>query len=268
MAKRVSALVPLAVILLILSQPVHAAPGGAQSSPIITQVTGAVVETSGFTYDPANGYTYVENVDNHIPVISGNQSVGDVLVNPDTIPAYIGVDTANGDVYAAEAGSDIVSVISGTQLIANVTMGSAPSALVFDPADGYMYATINGSAAVITGTQVVASVTTGGAPFAAVYDSANNYVYVSNSGSDTISVISGTKNIANIPVKSAPGYLLYDPANGYVYVGDDGCTLPRSRSLRDLGRIHDRVGLFGDGAVQHGLRPVERTGLRHRRRLR
>ncbi len=248
-------LVPLVLLLASMAQPLPIARSAPESpvQPLISQVPGTAVEASGFVYDQYNNYTYVENVDNHVPVLSGDTQVADILVDEyaDSAPAYMAVDIANGYVYAAEADLDFISVISGTQLVGNITLGPGPSAIAYDPANGYIYASYNGSVGVISGMSVIATVSTGYYPFSIVYNSFNGFVYVSNSGSDTVSVISGTQNIANVTVKEAPGYVAFDPSDGLTYVGDDGCSChPPGLSV-----ISDTtlVGVIQTGGQPYGL---------------
>jgi len=67
---------------------------------------------------------------------------------------------------------------------------------------------------------VIANITVGSWPAWVAYDPSNGYLYVADSGSNTVSVISGKTNtvIANITVGQGPWGVAYDPSNGYIYV--------------------------------------------------
>ena len=73
-----------------------------------------------------------------------------------------------------------------------------------------------------TGISVIANLGVGSNPFTAIYDPGNGYVYATNSGSATVSVISGTSVIANLSVGNDPSAAIYDPGNGYIYVVNSG----------------------------------------------
>ncbi len=59
-------------------------------------------------------------------------------------------------------------------------------------------------------------------PVVAVFDPANGDVYVTNDGSNNVSVVSGASNtvVATVPVGSTPYGAAYDRANGDIYVTD------------------------------------------------
>jgi YVTN family beta-propeller protein len=150
-------------------------------------------------------------------------------------------DSANGDVYVTNWGSDKVggknvSVISGTtnQVVATVFVGGSPVGAAFDSANGDIYVTIDGTynlvshnVSVISGStnRVVASIPVGGInPFGVTFDSVNGDVYVTNYGSNSVSVISGTTNqvVATVPVGSSPESAVFDSANGDIYITNMG----------------------------------------------
>jgi len=150
---------------------------------------------SSATYDPGNGYVYVTN---------------------DNYP--------KGEVY----------VISGTSVIANITVGAYPSSATYDPGNGYVYVMdwdSGTTVSVISGTSVIANITVGILPMRATYDPRNGYIYIpgsvpynsgkvanNSSSSGKVAVISGTSVIAIVPVVRAPVSAVYNPSNGYVYI--------------------------------------------------
>src|SRR5438876_1039971 len=103
-------------------------------------------------------------------------------------------------VYVADYGSNNVSVIDGTTVVATVPVGTLPGALAYDGGNGFVYVANFGSyyysssnVSVISGTVVVATVPVGNCPDGVAYDSGNGYLYVSNYCSGTVSVISAVE---------------------------------------------------------------------------
>ena len=143
-------------------------------------------------------------------------------------PEGIAYDPSNGYIYVADHGSDTVSVINGTTVIATIPVGpvSGPTGVAYDPSNGYIYVTNWGSntVSVINGTTVIATIPVGSWPAGVAYDPSNGYIYVTNTGSNTVSVINGANNtvIATIPVGSWPWGVAYNPSNGYIYVTNFG----------------------------------------------
>jgi YVTN family beta-propeller protein len=188
-------------------------------------------------YDPSNGYLYALSVGNpsEVYVISGRTIIANITLGGyEVSEAY---DSANNYIYIATCASTTlcsVSVIQGTMEIATIPLGLKDvSGLVFNPSNGYVYATggqigysNSGTVAVISGTYDIANVTEGSWGLLrppTVYDPTNGYVYVYEGGSGPtvgLAVISGTSVIANI---STSGYtiqdsnLVFDPSDGYVY---------------------------------------------------
>jgi YVTN family beta-propeller protein len=108
----------------------------------------------------------------------------------------VAYDSAKGEIFVSNAGSNTVSVISDSN------------------------------------NAVVATVAVGGAPDGLAYDSAKGEVFVSNHASNTVSVISDSTNtvVANITIASSgtggsgPAGIAYDPTKGELYVADsDSC---------------------------------------------
>jgi YVTN family beta-propeller protein len=142
-------------------------------------------------------------------------------------------DPLNGDVYAANTGSNNVSVIEGTtnRVIASIPVGIYPSAAAFDSSNGDIYVENTGSdnISVITGSSnmVAATIPVGSVPSGAAFDSSNGEIYVTNQGSRNVSVLSSSTNkvIATINMPQSneiPCAAAFDSANGDVYVSDIG----------------------------------------------
>src|SRR2546427_1093821 len=61
------------------------------------------------------------------------------------MPVGLAYDSGNGYVYVANAGSDNVSVISGTTVVATVPVGDDPIGVAYDSGNGYVYVTNDNS---------------------------------------------------------------------------------------------------------------------------
>jgi YVTN family beta-propeller protein len=121
--------------------------------------------------------------------------------------------------------------VSTNKVIANIAVGLYPYGVAYDPSNGYVYVTNEGSNNVsvinVSTNKVIANIAVGYAqvgpgPQGAAYDPSNGYVYVTDGGSDEVSVINGSTNkvIANIAVEYGPRGAAYDSSNGYVYVAN------------------------------------------------
>jgi YVTN family beta-propeller protein len=133
---------------------------------------------------------------------------------------YSAYDGLDGDLYVPNFGSDNVSVIHDTTVVASVNVGDEPYNATYDSRNGYVYITNSASntVSIINGTTVVGSVPVGAGAFWATYDPGNGYVYVSNINSGTLSVINGTRLAGVLLFGGEPDYSTYDSENGYLYV--------------------------------------------------
>jgi YVTN family beta-propeller protein len=164
---------------------------------------GTFYDGPAVAVDPATGYVYVTNAglggSDNVTVINGSTSkvVGTVAVGPS--PVGIAVDTANGKVYVADAGSlgssHNVTVIeaSNDTVVATVTVGSGPNWVAVDPTNGEVDVTngYSGNVTIINATTqtVVGSVTVGSAPVGEAFDTLNGCLYVANENSNNVSVV-------------------------------------------------------------------------------
>jgi YVTN family beta-propeller protein len=94
--------------------------------------------------------------------------------------------------------------------------------IAYDPSNGYIYVTDEGSdtVSVINGktNTVIATIPVEAFPEGIVYDPSNGCIYVADDGWRSVSVINGTTVIATIHVEQGPWGIAYDPSNGYIYV--------------------------------------------------
>jgi YVTN family beta-propeller protein len=150
-------------------------------------------------------------------------------------PYALAYDSANGNIYAPNAGSYRVNVISGTTNaeVASIPVGVEPQSIAYDSTNGDLYVSETGSnnVTVINGaTNTVvptgaSGIPVGTGPLGIAFDSGNGCLYVANDGTgNTVSVINGATNtiVTTITVTGASSvfWAAYDSANGYVYVTD------------------------------------------------
>jgi YVTN family beta-propeller protein len=89
-----------------------------------------------------------------------------------------------------------VSVVSDSNdsVVATVDVGTDPTGVAYDPADGEVFVTnaANGTLSVISDASdsVVATVKAGSSPSGVDYDSGKGEVFAANNGDDTVSVVS------------------------------------------------------------------------------
>ena len=148
-----------------------------------------------------------------------------------TNPTSVAYDSARGEIFVANSGSDNVSVINDSTnlVVASVGVGSNPYSLAYDPANGTVFVAneMGGSLSVINDTTntVVQTVTLGSYPIGLAYDSALDEMFVSNDQTGVFVVNAATYGlVATVPAGNITSGLAYDPANGNVYVTlfDDG----------------------------------------------
>lgn len=108
-------------------------------------------------------------------------------------------------------------------VIATITVGRKPRALVWDSLDDRIYVAnyTDSSLSVISGVtnQVLRTIQVGQFPYALCYNPSANRVYCANYGSNTITVIDAATYdvIATVPVGRNPAALCYNAANDKVY---------------------------------------------------
>lgn len=108
-------------------------------------------------------------------------------------------------------------------VIATVTVGAKPRALVWDSLDDRIYVAnyTDSSLTVIDGTsnQVLRTIPAGQFPYVLCYNPSANRIYCANYGSNTITVVDAASYdvIATIPVGRNPSALCFNPTSNKVY---------------------------------------------------
>ena len=145
-------------------------------------------------------------------------------------PFGVAVDTATGDVFVTNTGSNNVTVLNGSTgaNLANIPVGSSPYGVAYDPATNDVYVANGGSdsLSVISGStlSVVGSVGVGTDPIGIAVESSHGQLFVANNGSNNLSVVA-TSNltvVATVPVGQNPYGVAVDNETDQVYVTNRG----------------------------------------------
>jgi YVTN family beta-propeller protein len=149
-------------------------------------------------------------------------------------PTAIAYDSSSGYLYVANepsGGAANLTIINGATDTISGYISNASSrdldTIVFDPANGYVYASNYGGGKV----WVVNSTTNASAAFipsastgAIAFDSANRCLYVADESSSSVNIINGSTNgvVGTIPVGVEPYAIAFDSSNGFLYVANLG----------------------------------------------
>ena len=128
--------------------------------------------------------------------------------------------------------------------------------MAYDSGNGYVYVANSGSnnVSVISGTTVVATIPVGNIPYGVAYDSENGYVYVANSGSNTTSVIStttpGPTTTATLAGTAGSGSWFVTPVGVTLTASDAASVIVATNYSVDAGTWQEYMAPFtvsGDG---------------------
>jgi DNA-binding beta-propeller fold protein YncE len=132
-----------------------------------------------------------------------------------------------GDPAPSVAPAAVFNASSGgfDRLVTNL---SNASALVYDPGNGDLYATLSATDSVIvvdpsTGSLVGSPIPVGTSPGAMAFDPNTNQLFVANSGSSNLTVVDTLEDkvsIASLSVGTDPSSLAYDPMDALVFVAN------------------------------------------------
>src|SRR5439155_447347 len=124
------------------------------------------------------------------------------------------------------AGNVGISYSTNTVVGSQISVGTQPRGTAFDSANGNLYVANIGSNSVCvingaTNTILGSPISVGSNPSGIAFDSANGNLYVANQGSNSVSVINGATNTilgSPISVGTQPRGIAFDSANGNLYV--------------------------------------------------
>jgi DNA-binding beta-propeller fold protein YncE len=189
-------------------------------------------------YDPVNHYVYVSSLAGYVTILNTSLSGGachvkaNVKLPSNSEPEGLAFDPSDGLMYVADAHLNQIYILNGTSLkytISNTSCAASffgcsfytPWALAYDPDDGVMYVTDQGSGSV-TGLapndayRLDFTFSIGGvSPSGIAYSPFDDQMMVSDYGSGELSVFTGYSSsspaVSNTPVGSNPYGIAYDP---------------------------------------------------------
>src|SRR5437867_4985377 len=204
---------------------IYVANSGSSSVSVIDSSSNTVVETIpveidpvDLAYDSTNKAIYVtDKSSGELSIIDTTSLSFEGVINVGSTPASIAYDSTNNELYLTNEVNLSVSGSANEGLVTVIPVRDIPNL-----GAGISISDQQTS----SGTEVAlkADVPVGGAPTAIVYDPSNNMIYTADSASDTVSVIDAAsdKVITNIPVGIEPTAIVYDPVNSNIYVADTG----------------------------------------------
>ncbi|MCI4331074.1 MAG: YncE family protein [Thermoplasmata archaeon] len=141
-----------------------------------------------------------------------------------THPVGIAYDSAKGELFVTNYGSNNVSVISDStrSVVATIAVGASPYDAAYDSGRGEIFVgnEKGGTVSVINDTNntVVKTISTGGYPIGVAYDGGAGEVFVAGDQT-SVYVISDSSNsvVATVGVGNVTDSITYDPTHGGVY---------------------------------------------------
>lgn len=196
-------------------------------------------------FNPNNGDLYVYRLSSSTITylhLSTPGSMGNITGVSGVSPDGFAYDPTNNEMYAAEGtGGSTVYVISGSNALSSVTVGTSPYALAWDKSAGEMAVTNQGSGSVsflLPFTNSVArTVSAGTSPTLPLYDPVTGNLYVTDEGANNVLVVSplGSYVVDSDGVGAHSFGAAFDSGDGIVDVGSDGSTsvwsLPAPRTM-------------------------------------
>jgi len=195
----------------------------------------------GVTVDPGTGIAYVVNygtslLEPNVTALSESAGLPVASIPLWAAPTGLAYDSAQGEVYAVDnAGNDIYAVSTSTGRVTNVETGgptptstSVPDPIVYDGANGDIYATAESQAAVdVFGPShtLLSTISVGEEPDALAYDNVSDLLFVGDAYTGKVAVIDTSTNTVLAATLSVTPYntlsaVAYDPHNNEVYVAD------------------------------------------------
>jgi DNA-binding beta-propeller fold protein YncE len=216
-----------------------------------TQITGTVNVSVGsglIAYDAANNDTYVasgcnDNVDDLALINSANQVASTISVcTVNNTPSSMVYNPSNEYMYVAcgnPTADGTLDILSGTTVIANLTIGNDAHYLTYDPSNNDVFianentglggaTNVDATLMVVHGTSIVANVTLAGSIRGIqgiAYDSANQEVYVASHSASALFVFQGTTLASTIKMND-PLSIAFDSASNALYIACSQASYP------------------------------------------
>lgn len=192
--------------------------------------------------------------------VSPQSTTATITLQPHADPRFI-ASTDSTTAYVAEPSLNSVEAVSlaASSVIATISVGNNPVAVVETPNSKKVYAVNRGSNTITpiftVDKMTGAAVPVGNSPVYAVASNDSVLVFVINQGSNSVSVINATTdtpNVPDIPVGSAPNYAFFDPTLKRVYVTNQASN---SLSIIDastsslIATVSETGGCTGSGPI-------------------
>ena len=213
-------------------------------------------------YDSGTGELFVSLSfarNGKVAVISDSSNIVVDTITVGGEPEGVAYDPGKGEIFVANALSDVVSVISDKTdaVVANVTTEYGTSAIAYGrgevfaaniPPNNRSNPTAESDTVSVisdSNNTVVANITVGNSPQSVAYDAGKNEMFVANLDSETISVISDKSNsvIKTLSVGNYPYMIAYDQPNGELFV-----TCSNGTGLVDPNSLVGTVSVISDNS--------------------
>jgi len=219
----------------------------------------ATVTTADFDNDTVSQHT-----DTHITTGSAGTVSAPITIGLPSGAHPISLGNANGVLYVAEFGRNVVGVIGGfpLALTTEIPVGVNPVNIAVLPNARKIYVVNRGDGSVTAistaDNSVAATIPVGSSPVWAVASADSSRVFVVNQGSGSVSVVDATSDtvIATITVGSSPNYAVFDLRNQRVVV-----TNPGSNTVSVINADPTSPAFKNVTNVAVGVNPVSVTAL-------
>jgi YVTN family beta-propeller protein len=174
--------------------------------------------------------TNVGNSSSNIAIVDcGKNSIRGSIHLPNTLHPHLAVNNQTNKIYVANAGSNTISVIDGTNLkiISDVQVGLHPTDVSVNPKTDKIYVANAGSNTVYvidSSLKNTRNVAVGLHPTNIAVNPNTDKIYVANAGSNTVYVIDGhtDKVIRSIPIGRNPSAIFVNKDTNRVYIANKG----------------------------------------------
>ncbi|GAK01357.1 hypothetical protein [Geomicrobium sp. JCM 19055] len=202
--------------------------------PVTNQVIATYRPTTGasfptnIVYDPEQNIYYVTTTRSGILLLDGTtyQQVGAITGVGINTPYDIARDPVTNYVYVTNSASNTVSIIDGSTVIGQITVGQTPTQITIDSVNRKAYVSVQGASIVsiidLTTNTVVDQLSFPNETYRTAIDPTTNTAYiVVNNG--TLAVVDGVTNevLDVIPVGRAPRAVAISPATRLAYVSNN-----------------------------------------------
>ncbi|CAG0929860.1 hypothetical protein TFLX_01440 [Thermoflexales bacterium] len=173
-----------------------------------------------------NGNVYVStfNITHQLKVLNGTQVVATIPVSS---AGQVGVNPVTGYVYLTDSNNGTqpgsLTVLSGTDVIGEIPVGTNPQAIATDPLRGYVYVAnySDGTVTVITGTSVLTTATVSAAPYAISVESTTGFAFVTDEISTTVYVLQGPELVGTVTSEDGTHSIASNPSTGITYIANE-----------------------------------------------